>query len=92
MPHSYAPAGVPALCRVAHEWPQRGGGISYVNGDCSRPAGDRGHDGYLGEGDTIRSFFRYVVFEAPAHAAQIQRVLAIPATWGKVARAANIKV
>jgi site-specific recombinase XerD len=27
----------------------------------------------------IRSFFRYVVFEAPAHAAQIQRLLAIPA-------------
>jgi site-specific recombinase XerD len=27
----------------------------------------------------IRSFFRYVAFEAPAHAMQIQRVLAIPA-------------
>ena len=27
----------------------------------------------------IRSFFRYVAFEAPAHAAQIQRLLAIPA-------------
>jgi site-specific recombinase XerD len=27
----------------------------------------------------IHSFFRYVAFEAPAHAAQIQRVLAIPA-------------
>ena len=27
----------------------------------------------------IRSFFRYAAFEAPAHAAQIQRVLAIPA-------------
>ena len=27
----------------------------------------------------IRSFFRYVAFEAPAQAAQIQRVLAIPA-------------
>jgi site-specific recombinase XerD len=27
----------------------------------------------------IRSFFRYVAFEAPAHAAQIQRPLAIPA-------------
>jgi site-specific recombinase XerD len=27
----------------------------------------------------IRSFFRFVAFEAPAHAAQIQRVLAIPA-------------
>src|ERR1700674_1246506 len=27
----------------------------------------------------IRSFFRYVAFEAPAHAARIQRVLAIPA-------------
>ena len=26
----------------------------------------------------IHSFFRYVAFEAPAHAAQIQRVLAIP--------------
>jgi site-specific recombinase XerD len=26
----------------------------------------------------IRSFFRYAAFEAPAHAAQIQRVLAIP--------------
>jgi site-specific recombinase XerD len=26
----------------------------------------------------IRSFFRYVAFEAPAHSAQIQRVLAIP--------------
>ncbi|MGO9935573.1 MAG: site-specific integrase [Steroidobacteraceae bacterium] len=26
----------------------------------------------------IRSFFRYVAFEAPAHAAQIQRLLAIP--------------
>ncbi len=26
----------------------------------------------------IRSFFRYVSFEAPTHAAQIQRVLAIP--------------
>jgi site-specific recombinase XerD len=27
----------------------------------------------------IRSFFRFVAFEAPAHAAQIQRLLAIPA-------------
>ena len=27
----------------------------------------------------IHSFFRYVAFEAPAHSAQIQRVLAIPA-------------
>jgi site-specific recombinase XerD len=27
----------------------------------------------------VHSFFRYVAFEAPAHAAQIQRVLAIPA-------------
>ena len=27
----------------------------------------------------IHSFFHYVAFEAPAHAAQIQRVLAIPA-------------
>ena len=27
----------------------------------------------------IRSFFRYVAFEAPTHAAQIQRLLAIPA-------------
>jgi site-specific recombinase XerD len=27
----------------------------------------------------IHSFFRYVAFEAPAHAAQIQRILAIPA-------------
>jgi site-specific recombinase XerD len=27
----------------------------------------------------IHSFFRYVAFEAPTHAAQIQRVLAIPA-------------
>ena len=27
----------------------------------------------------IHSFFRYVAFEAPAHAAQTQRVLAIPA-------------
>ena len=27
----------------------------------------------------IRSFFRYVAFEAPAHAAQIQRLLAMPA-------------
>jgi site-specific recombinase XerD len=27
----------------------------------------------------IRSFFRYVAFEAPAHAAQIQRLLAVPA-------------
>src|SRR5256885_13250511 len=27
----------------------------------------------------IQSFFRYVAFEAPTHAAQIQRVLAIPA-------------
>ena len=26
----------------------------------------------------IHSFFRYVAFEAPAHAAQIQRVLAVP--------------
>jgi site-specific recombinase XerD len=26
----------------------------------------------------IRSFFRYASFEAPAHSAQIQRVLAIP--------------
>ncbi len=26
----------------------------------------------------IRSFFRYVAFEAPAHALQVQRVLAIP--------------
>ena len=26
----------------------------------------------------IHSFFRYIAFEAPAHAAQIQRVLAIP--------------
>ena len=26
----------------------------------------------------IHSFFRYAAFEAPAHAAQIQRVLAIP--------------
>ena len=29
---------------------------------------------------TIHSFFRYAAFEAPAHAAQIQRVLAIPAS------------
>ena len=27
----------------------------------------------------IHSFFRYVAFEAPSHAAQVQRVLAIPA-------------
>lgn len=27
----------------------------------------------------IHSFFRFVAFEAPAHAAQVQRVLAIPA-------------
>ncbi len=26
----------------------------------------------------IHSFFRYVAFETPAHAAQIQRVLAMP--------------
>ena len=41
----------------------------------------------------IRSFFRYAAFEAPAHAVQIQRVLAIPsqrvmrATVGFLARA-----
>ena len=30
----------------------------------------------------IRSFFRYAFFEAPDHAAQIQRVLAIPSAGG----------
>ena len=39
----------------------------------------------------IHSFFRYAAFEAPAHSAQIQRVLAIPskrlhADFGPVSR------